>query len=90
MKSKDVVGQAFNSGTNKPLSVKEIVLKILNACGKQDLKPKTLAKSSGEINRQYLSSDKARRLLGWSQKTSIDAGLKPTVKWYSDFFRRNK
>ena len=90
MKSKDVVGQAFNFGTNKPLSVKEIVLKILTACEKQDLKPKILAKCGGEINKQYLSSGKARQRLGWSQKTSIDDGLKPTVKWYSDFFRRNK
>ena len=88
MKNKDVVGQAFNFGTNKPLSVKEIVLKILNTCGKQDLKPKILAKSSGEIKKQYLSSDKAKKVLGWSQKTSIDAGLKPTVKWYSKFFAK--
>ena len=44
-------------------------------------------RSRGEIQRQYLSSEKARRLLGWAPKYALEDGLKATIDWYRDYLR---
>ena len=38
-----------------------------------------------EIADQYLSSQKAHRLLGWHARYSLDDGLRETMAWYADF-----
>ena len=38
-----------------------------------------------EIESQYVSSKKAKQLLGWEPKIDLDLGLKKTVAWYSKF-----
>ncbi len=77
-------GEAFNFGMGEPISVLSLVNKILRIAKRQDLKPQILSKKkiSGEIDKQYLSSLKARKELGWESRYSIDAGLKKTFAWY--------
>ena len=81
----DVRGQAFNFGTSKPLSVLEITRAVLRLMEREDLEPDVRNEARGEILHQYLSSDKARRLLGWEPVASIDSGLKATIDWYRAF-----
>lgn len=78
-------GEAFNFGTGKPVSVLSLVNKILLIAGKPNLKPEILSKRKirGEIDRQYLSSTKARQKLGWQCHYSLDTGLRNTFAWYS-------
>ncbi len=85
--NKKVKGKAFNFGSNNPISVIELVNKILKISG-ADLKPiiKGKGKTKGEIDRQYLSSNYARELLGWAPRYNIDEGLKETFKWYKSYF----
>lgn len=78
-------GQAFNFGTAKPLSVLELTNTILKLMEREDLEPRVLNEAHGEILHQYLSSDKAHRLLGWSPAASIDSGLLEAIGWYRDF-----
>ena len=40
---------------------------------------------SNEIKHQYLSAKKARDILGWNPKYTIEDGLAKTVKWYKEF-----
>jgi len=77
-------GEAFNFGTGRPISVIKLVKMIIEISGKRELAPKILsrAKIKGEIDRQYLSSAKARRVLGWKPKHSFKKGLEITYKWY--------
>jgi CDP-glucose 4,6-dehydratase len=83
----EVAGQALNFGTGLPTSVLDLVRATLVAAGRPDLKPRILGsgKLEGEIDRQYLSSERARRILGWSPAESLESGLKKTVLWYSGF-----
>lgn len=81
-----VPGNAFNFGTSKPLSVLEITQKILEVMGRSDLQPQVLNEASGEILHQYLSSDKARRMLGWEPVASIDDGLREAISDYRGYF----
>jgi len=59
---------------------------ILDAAGRSDLEPVVLGEAVHEIQHQYLDSSKARRLLGWEPRWSLDEGLRETLAWYRDFF----
>ncbi len=80
-----VVGQAFNFGYARPLSVLDITRRILQLMERTDLAPDVRNEASGEILHQYLSSAKAARLLGWAPAADIDAGLREAIAWYRDF-----
>ena len=78
-------GQAFNFGTNSPVSVRELVDLIIDAMG-AGVEPEILSptKLHGEIDRQYLDSTKAREVLGWQARIPLRAGLEDTVTWYRE------
>ncbi|WP_195431201.1 GDP-mannose 4,6-dehydratase [Clostridium sp. D46t1_190503_E9] len=80
-------GQAFNFSNEIQLTVLELVNKILKIMG-SSMKPIILNQGSNEIIHQYLSAKKARTVLGWSPKYTIDEGLSKTVEWYKDFFKK--
>lgn len=79
-------GEAFNFGTGEPISVINLVKMIIKISGNTGLIPKILGKDKikGEIDKQYLPSAKARRILGWRPKYSLLEGLEITYKWYKD------
>jgi CDP-glucose 4,6-dehydratase len=58
------------------------VLKIMDS----DLKPQILDETSNEIKEQYLSSEKAKKILNWNPSHKMEEGLEKTVKWYETFF----
>lgn len=87
MEREGIMGEAFNFGTERPVSVLELVTTIIGLSGRQNLKPEILIQSKphAEIKRQYLSSRKAAERLGWEAKWSLEAGLKETLKWYHNY-----
>jgi CDP-glucose 4,6-dehydratase len=62
----------------------EIVETILRQ-GHSSLLPRILGRNHGEINRQWLDSSKARRVLGWTPSVSIEEGIRRTIGWYRDY-----
>lgn len=87
MEELDLAGEAFNFSNEIQLTVLELVEKILKAMG-SDLKPKVLNQGSHEIKLQYLSAEKARKLLNWTPAHTIDEGLEKTIDWYKAFFQK--
>lgn len=84
MDKKEIVGQAFNFSTGNRITVLQLVQKIIKEM-KSDLAPVILNEAKGEIKHQYLSSEKAKRLLKWEAKYPIEKGLKETIPWYVSF-----
>ncbi len=82
------VGEAFNFGNETPLSVVEVVDRILVRLARTDLTPIILSEATHEIPRQYLDCGKARRLLGWAPKFAFEEGLDQTIAWYRQHFGR--
>ncbi|MEK4323814.1 MULTISPECIES: GDP-mannose 4,6-dehydratase [Bacillus] len=87
MEEKGLVGEAFNFSNEIQLTVLELVDKILKAMG-SELKPRILNQGTHEIKHQYLSAEKARKLLDWKPDYSIDEGLEKTIEWYREFFQK--
>lgn len=85
MDRKEIWGEAFNFSNELQITVLELVRKILDLMGKSDLEPIILNQAKNEIIHQYLSAEKARKMLNWYPKYSLEEGLKETIEWYQDF-----
>jgi CDP-glucose 4,6-dehydratase len=77
-------GRAWNAGTGTPVSVKEIVARLIAVSGK-DLEPDIQGEGTphGEIDRQFLDSSSIKEQLGWAPRWDLDRGLAATWDWYS-------
>ena len=82
-----IPGSAFNFGGGEPISVRDILGRILVACEAHDLQPDVRGSGApaGEIDRQYLDSGRAGTVLGWKPRITLDDGLRRTVSWYRAF-----
>ena len=94
MKKLKLYGQVFNFSNEKPVTVLELFQKIVEVFvpGRQSaiVKPRILNKVKYEIRHQYLSAEKARRVLGWRPNSTLKQGLKSTVEWYEDFLSKKR
>ena len=80
----EVKGQAFNFSAAKPLSVLELVEALVKAAGVR-LEPVVEGRHVAEIQAQFLSSERARRVLGWEARFPMEQALAETVEWYRSF-----
>ena len=88
MESENLFGEAFNFSNEVQITVLELVRKILSLMD-SDLEPVILNQAGNEIRHQYLDASKARRLLGWSPRFSLDEALRRTIEWYRVYFGRD-
>jgi UDP-glucose 4-epimerase len=74
--------RAFNIGTGVGTSVLELAATLLRAAGATS--PIEFApKRPGEQQHSFLSIDKARDMLGWSPRVSLEHGLADTYNWFA-------
>lgn len=76
-------GEAFNFSNEIQLTVRQLVDKILKLM-MSTLEPDVQNQATNEIRRQYLSAEKARRLLAWSPIFELEQGLERTIAWYRE------
>jgi CDP-glucose 4,6-dehydratase len=79
------LGEDFNFGTETPLSVIELVDRILKVMDKTDLVPQILNQACHEIREQYLDCTKARTMMDWKPVRSFEEGLAETIDWYRNW-----
>jgi CDP-glucose 4,6-dehydratase len=77
-------GEAFNFSNELQLDVLTLTQKILDRM-KSPLEPDVRAEARNEIQHQWLSAAKARKVLGWSPQFTLDEGLDRTIAWYREF-----
>lgn len=73
----DVSGETFNVGSGTEVSVKDIVERLIVAA-ESDLEPEFTSERV-LMARRVGSSEKAKRLLGWTASRDLDAGLRDVV-----------
>lgn len=78
-------GEAFNFSNELQIDVMSLVRKILDLMGSR-LEPEIRNQASHEIRHQYLSAEKARRILGWKPRYDLTSGLGRTIQWYQEYF----
>ena len=87
MEALHLAGEAFNFSNEHPVSVIDVVNRVLHLMG-SSLQPNVLnaPEAAHEIREQYLSAKKAHRVLGWKPLFDLDAGLRKTISWYQQYF----
>jgi CDP-glucose 4,6-dehydratase len=78
-------GRAWNAGTGNPVSVRELVQRLIRTAG-LDVEPDVQGEGTphGEIDRQFLDSTAIRAELGWEPRWTLDDGLAATWQWYDE------
>ena len=76
-------GRAWNAGSGEPVSVLEVVTRLIAVSGvsvEPDIRGAGVP--HGEIDRQWLDSTAIREELGWAPRWDLDAGLRSAWAWY--------
>jgi CDP-glucose 4,6-dehydratase len=81
----EIYGQAFNFSPESRVTVIEITRLLLKLMDRPDLEPVILDQVTAEIKDQYLDASKARRMLTWTPRFTLEQGLAETIRWYRAF-----
>jgi len=84
--SPDTVGEVVNVGSGSEISIGDLSEKIVGMLNKpveivfdsQRVRP-----ASSEVGRLVCDYSKAKSLLGWEPRTSLDEGLRKTLDWFA-------
>jgi CDP-glucose 4,6-dehydratase len=82
---RSLAGEAFNFSNEIQVTVLQLTREILRLMRRQDLEPDVRAEASHEILHQYLDASKARTVLGWRPRFTLEQGLTRTIPWYEEF-----
>jgi nucleoside-diphosphate-sugar epimerase len=73
--------EIINLGGHETISINEVLQKIEERLGKKAI-IKYIDKHPADIDANWANVDKARRLLGWEPRVSLDEGITALVDWY--------
>lgn len=79
-------GQAFNFSNELQVTVLQLTSTLTKVVG-STLQPDIRNEAKNEIQHQYLSAAKARRMLAWEPLFTLETGLERTVEWYREFLK---
>lgn len=82
-------GRAWNASIGKPVSVIELVRKLIAISG-AEVEPDVRGQGTphGELTRQWLDSSAIGEQLGWTPRWDLRGGLQETFSWYERELQR--
>jgi len=80
--------EIFNIGTGKGSSVLEVIKAFEKASGKK-LDYKITGRREGDITSAYADTKRAKEILGWKSKKTLEDALKDAWKWQKKLGQRN-
>ena len=76
--------EVFNLGSDKPVELSRFVSIIEERLGRK-AKKELLPMQPGDVPASWADIRKAKKMLGWEPKTSIEQGLKNFIDWYEQY-----
>jgi nucleoside-diphosphate-sugar epimerase len=83
MNSENGAGEAFNIGTGKNISIKQVAEILKHIMNKENLEDIHTEPRTTDIKHGYADISKAKRILGYEPQFSIEEGLTELVNWYT-------
>ena len=77
-----VVGEVFNVGSGKSLSIGDVAMSVIRETNASDIDLNFVGDRPGQVFRHTADARKLERLLGWTNSRSFEEGLRQTIKWY--------
>ena len=78
----NISGEVFNIGTGIIISINDLAKLMINVCGKNNIKIEYTTPRPGDIREGSADIYKAKRILGFEPKYSVNSGLKDYYEWY--------
>jgi len=83
---KEPLTEPVNFGSGRDVTIMDLAKKIIEVCGKSDtIKPVHVEPRIGEVNRLIANAAKAKKLLGWQPKYTLEDGLAEFLNWYKQY-----
>lgn len=79
--------QVFNLGNNQTVELEKFISVLENNLGIK-AKRNYLGNNPTELTATWAKIDRAKKLLGYHPKTSIEKGLRKFVSWYKDYYKK--
>jgi NAD dependent epimerase/dehydratase len=82
--SDSAVGQVINLGSGREISIGDLAQKIaeiMKVAIKVEVEDQRLRPADSEVERLCAASGRARELLGWESRVTLDEGLARTIDW---------
>jgi dTDP-glucose 4,6-dehydratase len=79
-----VVGEVFNVGSGRHLTILEIARMVIGAMGVSEERIEFLGDRPGQVFRHTCDASRLREELGWQVHTTFETGLERTIAWYRD------
>lgn len=82
--------RVFNFGSDQPKTIVDLVQQIVDLIGNPNIKIEKIdppKNREDEVLKQYVSSEKAKKELGWKPKFSYGDGLNRTIDWYRNHLK---
>lgn len=81
---KGITGQVYNLGGNAELQNMQVVDRVLELTGASVDLVTYVADRKGHDRRYAMDISKVSSEIGWMPRTSFDAGIERTIRWYRD------
>lgn len=81
-----VLGEEVNLGNDNTIRIGDLAEKIFKIIGKTPgivSDPQRVRPNKSEVMKLWASNEKAKRMIGWEPRISLDEGLKQTIEWIS-------
>lgn len=82
----NVLGEEVNLGNDNTIRIGDLANKIFEIIGKTpkvSLDPQRIRPNKSEVMKLWASNQKAKELIGWEPRISLDEGLRLTIEWMS-------
>jgi len=83
-----LAGEGFNFSLEVQMTLLDLVKMIQELAGGPIVPPVIHNIASDEIREQYMSAEKARRVLRWHPKCNMEEGLSRTIAWYRAYLQQ--
>jgi len=81
-----VLGEEINLGNDNTIRIGDLAEKIFKIIGKTPkivADPQRVRPGKSEVMKLWASNEKAKRMIGWEPRISLDEGLRVTIEWIS-------
>ena len=89
MESKNAIGEVFNIGTGQGTKIINLLDVISQLLGNNEENHIFAPQRKGDINISLASIEKAKSLLNYAPKVSLECGLKSLIKWTEEKIHNN-
>jgi UDP-glucose 4-epimerase len=80
------IGETFNLGCSKPVTVNKLVTKMYNIV-KAEKKIRYIEKQKGDVDITHSDTSKAKKILNFTPEVNIDAGLRNQYEWQKNYYK---